>query len=212
MTEAEWLTAVLARPMLEQIGPDIPPRKLRLLTCGVWRWQWERLPDPLYQRVIEVGERMADGVASAEELRTLHEELRWYDLVPLEQTAQFFLWLGDLRSAVTFRLSAADYIPPPNVGGKLLCDLVRDLFGNPFRPARLDPVWLHSSDGAVSRVARSIYDERRWSEMPVLGDALEEAGCTDPGILNHCHAEPIHARGCWLVDRLLGLDVTSRGA
>jgi hypothetical protein len=77
---------------------------------------------------------------------------------------------------------------------------VRDIFGNPFRPPAVDPVWLHWRGGSVVHLARAIYDEGRFGDLPVLGDALEEAGCGDRDLLRHCRARTPHVRGCWVVD------------
>jgi hypothetical protein len=83
--------------------------------------------------------------------------------------------------------------------------LVRDVFGNPFRQRpTVDPAWLTWGRGAVARLAQTIYDERRFGDLPVLADALEEAGCADADILAHCRSADAHARGCWAVDLLLG--------
>jgi hypothetical protein len=90
----------------------------------------------------------------------------------------------------------------PSAVGTQLChsDLIRDLVGPlPFRPVRLDPSWLTS---AVVGLATTIYEQRSFDLMPVLGTALSDAGCTDPGILGHC-ATLDHWRGCWLTDLLL---------
>jgi hypothetical protein len=85
-------------------------------------------------------------------------------------------------------------------------DLLRDIFRNPFRPALpFDRSALVPKGSHVERVARTIYDERRWDEMPVLADALEEAGCADADLLDHCRAATPHARGCWAVDLILGV-------
>jgi hypothetical protein len=85
------------------------------------------------------------------------------------------------------------------------CDLLRDLFGNPFRPATVEKPWLEWNDGCVARLARAIYEERKYQEMKILADALEEAGCANPDLLTHCRQHGEHARGCWVVDRVLGL-------
>ena len=82
--------------------------------------------------------------------------------------------------------------------------IVRDIFGNPFCPVIVDPTWLARQEAAVARIAQTIYDERRFADMPILADALEEAGCTDADILNHCRQPGEHVRGCWVVDLLLG--------
>jgi hypothetical protein len=84
--------------------------------------------------------------------------------------------------------------------------LLRDILGNPFRPAAIDPAWLRVNDQAVQRIAQQIYEERRFADMPILADALEEAGCGEDHILDHCRKEREHARGCWLVDLILSKD------
>ncbi len=80
--------------------------------------------------------------------------------------------------------------------------LLRDIFGNPFRPATVDPNWLTST---VVALAEGIYAERAFDRMPILADALQDAGCTNEDVLNHCRdAQQVHVRGCWVVDLLLG--------
>jgi hypothetical protein len=84
-------------------------------------------------------------------------------------------------------------------------ELLRDLFGNPFPPAELiGQAWLAWNSGTVLRLAQAIYDQRAFDRLPVLADALEEAGCTDAAILDHCRGGGPHVRGCWVVDLLLG--------
>jgi hypothetical protein len=81
-------------------------------------------------------------------------------------------------------------------------DLLRDIFGNPFRPVAFGPEW--RSDTAVS-LARHIYESRDFSTMPILADALQDAGCDNADILNHCRdPQQVHVRGCWVVDLVLG--------
>lgn len=84
-------------------------------------------------------------------------------------------------------------------------ELVREIFGNPFRPVTLDPAWLQWRNGLIPRTARLIYGKRCFRNLPILADALEEAGCQDAEILNHCRAPVEHVRGCWVVDFLLGM-------
>jgi hypothetical protein len=80
--------------------------------------------------------------------------------------------------------------------------LLRDIFGNPFRPVAFDPRW--RSESAVS-LARTAYDTRDFSLLPILADALEEAGCDHPDVLSHCRdPNGVHVRGCWVVDGVLG--------
>jgi hypothetical protein len=85
------------------------------------------------------------------------------------------------------------------------CVLLRDLFGNPFRPVEVEPAWLDWNDGCVAKLARVVYEERKYQEMRILADALEEAGCANRDILNHCRQPGEHVRGCWVLDMLLGL-------
>jgi hypothetical protein len=81
-------------------------------------------------------------------------------------------------------------------------DLVRDIFGNPFCPFTFDPAW--RSDTAVS-LARGMYESRDFSAMPILADALQDAGCDNADVLDHCRDEnATHVRGCWVVDLVLG--------
>jgi hypothetical protein len=79
--------------------------------------------------------------------------------------------------------------------------LLRDIFGNPFKPVSLDPAWLTST---VVALANGIYTERAFDRMPMLADALEEAGCDHPDVLLHCRGDGPHVKGCWVVDLLLG--------
>jgi len=85
------------------------------------------------------------------------------------------------------------------------CDLVREIFGNPFRPVAIQPAWLRWNQGTVAGMAGIIAVERRYREMPILADALEEAGCAVDSILSHCRQGRNHVLGCWVLDALLGL-------
>jgi hypothetical protein len=80
-------------------------------------------------------------------------------------------------------------------------DLFRDVFGNPFCPVTVDPRWLTPD---VVGLARGIYEDGAFERMPVLADALMDAGCADETILAHCRSAGPHVRGCWVVDLVLG--------
>jgi hypothetical protein len=84
--------------------------------------------------------------------------------------------------------------------------LLRDLFGPlPFRGVAIDPCLLSWKDGTIPMLAHAIHDERRFGDMPVLADALEEAGCDSPDMVRHCRQqEAVHVRSCWLLDLLIG--------
>ncbi|MBN9519490.1 hypothetical protein J0H58_13365 [bacterium] len=79
--------------------------------------------------------------------------------------------------------------------------LVRDIFGNPFQPVTFEPSWRTT---AVDGLATGIYEEKAFDRLPVLADALEDAGCSDGDILDHCRSQGEHVRGCWVVDLILG--------
>ena len=79
--------------------------------------------------------------------------------------------------------------------------LTRDIFGNPFRPVAFEPEWRTSN---VVSLSQGMYESRDFSIMPILGDALQDAGCEHPDILTHCRGNGPHVRGCWVVDLVLG--------
>jgi hypothetical protein len=81
------------------------------------------------------------------------------------------------------------------------CDLIRDVFGNPFRPVAVHYGWITAT---VVRLARGIYEGGAFDRLPILADALEEAGCDNAAVLAHCRGEGPHVRGCWVLDLLLG--------
>jgi hypothetical protein len=88
---------------------------------------------------------------------------------------------------------------------RIQADFLRDLFGNPFRPpptpASAVLAW---NDRTVVRIARAIYEERAFDRLPILADALLDAGCDDEELIRHCRSEGPHVRGCWAVDLILG--------
>jgi hypothetical protein len=81
--------------------------------------------------------------------------------------------------------------------------LLRDLFGHLFDPCPVQSDWLGWRDGLVPRMAAAIHHERRFQDLPILADALEDAGCQDPAVLAHCRTPGPHTRGCWVIDALL---------
>jgi hypothetical protein len=90
--------------------------------------------------------------------------------------------------------------------------LLRDIFGNPFRlRPPLAPSVLRWHDGLVARMANAVCDNRHLpsgdldqARLAILVDSLEDAGCTDAGLLAHLRGEGPHVRGCWVIDLLLG--------
>jgi hypothetical protein len=83
---------------------------------------------------------------------------------------------------------------------KAVCCCLHDIFGNPFRAVTLDPNGLTPTVVALAQM----YESRDFSAMPILADALQDAGCEDAAILGHCRGPGPHVRGCWAVDLVLG--------
>jgi hypothetical protein len=129
-------------------------------------------------------------------------------LVHAQPKAGYFRWLVDpialtdaefhLFNAVAEVMRAIGDGDRERAG---LLVLMWDIFGNPFRPVTVDPTW--RSDTAVS-LAKQMYEMRDFSAMSALGDALQDAGCDNADILNHCRdTQQTHVRGCWVVDLVL---------
>lgn len=114
-------------------------------------------------------------------------------LVPVQESA--------LRVVEAVKCAAGkDFNAVRDAQRKSQCRLLRDVFGNLFRPSSVGSAWKSTN---VVGLAEVIYDDRAFDRMPVLGDALEDAGCTNAEMLEHCRSGTEHVRGCWVVDRIL---------
>jgi hypothetical protein len=89
----------------------------------------------------------------------------------------------------------------PAVDPGTQCRLLRCVFYNPFRPVTADPSWFTST---VTALAHGIYVDRAFDRLPIFADALQDTGCNHDDLLNHCRGSGPHARGCWVVDLVLG--------
>jgi len=78
--------------------------------------------------------------------------------------------------------------------------IFRDIFANPFRPVTFDPAWRSET---VVALATGIYADRAFDRLPILADALQDAGCENADILDHCRGSGPHVRGCWVLDLVL---------
>ena len=81
---------------------------------------------------------------------------------------------------------------------------LRDIIANPFRSVALNRALLTWEGCTIANIAQAIYDDRAFDRLPVLADALEDAGCDNADILAHCRQPGPHVRGCWVIDRLTG--------
>jgi hypothetical protein len=228
MTEQEWLHCTDPRSMLEFLRDRASDRKLRLFACACCHRVAGLLPDEASRSTLDTCERFADGLASAVELQNARQAaISSYDA--FQDTDELGNFTGSESASAA--VAGACWVPDANDryrglddvidnafglgrhytgwrnGGQIelrrQCRSLRDIFGNSFRPVASDPSWLVWSDDTIPKLARGIYTERVFDRLPILADALEEAGCTDAEILSHCRQEGEHVRGCWVVDLLL---------
>jgi hypothetical protein len=225
MTEEEWLACEksdLLLRHLKAIGATRwqrgqRRRKLRLLACAALG-QARHLLRPEYGvRAIELAERYADGAAELTELQQLNQVIQAarLEIGTPQWAAEGCVWTllidNDLSAAelaleqAIWGLEREAAPTKPNLFRKSLrraqMPLIRDIFGNPFRPVAFKPSW-RTPD--VLTLAGHIYHDRAFAELPDLAAALEQAGCDDPCILDHCRGPGPHVRGCWVADLVLG--------
>jgi hypothetical protein len=174
-------------------------RKLRLFVVASCRRHWALLTDERSREAVEVAELYADGLATDRQREVAARAAR------AAQRTVFRPAFKASCAAAAYPGYAAYY--GANRSADLAeCALLRDLFGpSPFHPMPLiNSDCLIWNEGTVSRVAQSIYDDRAFDRLPILADALEDAGCDHIDILTHCRQPGEHVRGCWVVDLLLG--------
>jgi hypothetical protein len=111
-------------------------------------------------------------------------------------TAHAFGYANDERAAC---LPGTDELRDEHL--RLQASIFRDIAGNLLAPAEFDPRW-RTED--TLGLARGIYEDHAFARLPLLGDALMDAGCDDERLLAHCRSRGPHARGCWVVDLILG--------
>jgi hypothetical protein len=188
-----WTASADAGRMLEFVHGKLSDRKLRLFACACCR----RLPLVTEVgrnlRAVEAAEHYADGLVPKRDLKKARK------VAGLGQRLTSFEPFDEALQAVQL---AAQWTPPAQQ--RQFADVLRDVAGNPFRPVTLRYSWRAWQGGTVVKLAQAIYDERRFEDLPVLADALEDAGCADPAVLAHCRGPGEHVRGCWLLDGLLG--------
>jgi hypothetical protein len=227
MTEAEWLRCNDPASMIAFLEGQASERKLRLFTCACGRrycyYLHEATRKPLIDRrcrqVIDTVERVLDAEAAPKELTTAWDEIArppegawpiglYWDLWATMQ-GNWGYWVrryqDTARSAREEMAMDEAELMKGYEARRFQSDLLRDLFGPlPFREVRIDPAWLACNDGVVGRLAASIYEGRAFEQMPILADALEEAGCRNEEMLTHYRQQgQPHVRGCWLLDLLL---------
>ncbi len=205
-------------------------RKLLLFAIACCRRGWAKLKHDPTRPALEAAERFADGEIAKSTFertarlafRAVQPQLEWLAITG----EAMVLWevqqgwgptdpVASLRTAVLvlpgcrpsdvweMHATAAHGVAGKRVAGELVaqCELIRDIFGDPFRKSAFDRRWRTST---ARGLAEAIYAERAFDRMPILADALEDAGCDDPQVLAHCRGEGPHVRGCWMVDLVRG--------
>jgi hypothetical protein len=212
MTADEWTTSDDWQAMLGQLPGINGSRRLRLWAVAGCRHIMERhAAEPInpenygdwFDRLaVSVAERLdaaelfADGRISRPKLAATQlgsgGPFNVFN-TPLWHTRLTAVEVGDAFADCRDEFSVPT--DPAMVG------FLRDIFGNPFRPVTFDPSW--RSEPAVA-LAHTAYDTRNFTLLPILADALEEAGCDHPDVLTHCRGDGPHVRGCWVLDGVLG--------
>jgi hypothetical protein len=222
MTEAEWLAPAGFGPAipwfdrLEFAWERATERKRRLLACGCVRVALVAAADPIVQAAVESVESFADGRATRADLRRVRQRLRALPVPPpgfpprmrdpavaaqaVVMAASQIANEKNYREAIVplfdrLWMAASELVPVDGM------PLLREQFGNPFRPVSFDPRW-RTAD--VLGLARAVYADRVFDRLSLLADALMDAGCDADAVLAHCRGPGPHARGCWVVDLVLG--------
>ena len=211
-------------------------RKFWLFTVACWREVWDSI-EPATREAVERLERFADApqetwtqeawdairddlTPPAEWQTEAAQSAPWdarrarrevvallghYVLSAAERSILFDVYYGFLDEA---RAAGPEVESAWRQQEGVAADLLRDVVGDPFLPPpALAPKWLEWGDRIAHRIALAIHDEGDFGRLPVLGDALEEAGCCDGVVLGHCRGGGRHARGCWVVDLVRGRHV-----
>lgn len=219
MTEVEWIECTDPSPMLECLRGRASDRKLRLIACGCCRTACRLLAHPSSLEALLASEEYADGRADEEDMKRARRAAagvargdvrKWTPAKWASDAAACAasVDIADYLDAISYRLKRVLGFAERTEGEASRVALLGCVFANPFRPITIDPIWLTPT---VISLATAAYDERALpsgelepARLAVLSDALEEVGCGDEDVLAHLRSPGPHARGCWVVDLLLG--------
>jgi hypothetical protein len=169
MTEADWLACSDPQTMLDFLRGKASDRKLRLFACAAFRRGGVGLVLPADHEACALVERWADGAATASEAAGLLARLDNPGPIP-----DPFQWMLEPPAAllVPDPFEAARRQRREGPDDPDAARLAIDVFGNPFRSVTINPDWLTWNGGTVPKLAQTIYDERRFQDLPILADAL----------------------------------------
>jgi len=217
MTEQEWLNCTDPDPMLKYLKGKASPRKLRLFACACVRRIWHLMTDVSARQAVEIAEEYADGLLAYAELKRA-----WNDTSKALRKAKDMTWrdqrghhaaLEVVHPGISSCLGAADsaawvcgdsYSESRRSERAAQASLLRDLFNHPSHPVSIAASYLAWNDETIPKIAWTIYQESRFEDLPILADALEEAGCFNAQLLDHLRGPGPHVRGCWALDLILG--------
>jgi hypothetical protein len=218
--ETEWMACQEPQDLLAWLWlcGKVSHRKRRLfaVACGRHiRHVFTQDSVDLMEQVLAVNERYADGSAGdreVDEASRVAAGIAWeydgdpgvcYDIFQaVDCDGEEFPNRDCASHAVEWAVEAAG---DRDTDRSALSVLLRDIFGNPFAPSTpLSPAVLAWNDGTVRRIAEGIYEERAFERLPILADALLDAGCHNEELMAHCRSEGPHVKGCWAVDLILG--------
>jgi hypothetical protein len=196
---------------------DANLRRFRLFAVACCRSIWPLFTQDAPRRLVEALERYADGEGTEEAWSGLRTEV--LEIAETAPPASVVEWVAEaaFRSAlaqpedvfhVAESAATAAVANGKSPQARVQALLLRDIFGNTFRQVRINPCWLSET---VVAFARTAYEDRNLpagtldvDRLKVLADALEDAGCDNADILEHCRGPGPHVRGCWVVDLILG--------
>jgi hypothetical protein len=225
MNEAQWHTCADPGALLASLGDlGYPKRRGHLFGVACCRRLWDRIALDDAKQIVVAVEAILDETDKDRRYRELDHLRKRGDDRKLRSAAGtadrvvaqlyrglysprgFIHWpvvleiLGEI-AADARGVAGEPGQPDGNAEAAAQAALVRDIFGNLVYPTAFSPDW--RTDTAVA-VARQVYESRDFGAMPILADALQEAGCDNTEILGHCRSPGPHARGCWVVDLVLG--------
>jgi hypothetical protein len=201
MSEEAWQDTENAEILFHLLPSDFSRRKLRYFVCGFVRCRlhWVNSDD---EEVLELAESIADDEPNVD---PDHWVSTWQGLRELwgpDPAGQHAFLLALTVGDDTLDEAQWAFVDADDAEYALGCELLREVFGNPFRPLDFAP-W---RTGTAVALARTMYESQDFGAMPILADALQDAGCDNAEVLSHCRdASQVHARGCWVVDGVLGL-------
>jgi hypothetical protein len=221
MNEKEWLKCKDPSLMIAYIRRKASDRKLRLFCCACCRQVWQHNKAPKLDELLEVAEAHADGAVTERKRERAHrlsaELERSGD--NLQDCLAWAVWDVLKKQVVVLRTApqqgdsaaaavgyaarhSGRFYSAKKAERRSQAPLARDIFGNPFRRIAFVPEWRTTTALAL---ARGTYDQRDFTTMPILADALQDAGCESEDILNHLRdPNATHVRGCWALDLVLG--------